>query len=277
LLFLLLFLGTSLVGLWLYDFRKTPYLASVVREVISDYSLPLSVLINSLFGSLVFQAVEIEEPPEPITEPWQFTDMLDLPVWAIFAAAGFGFLLSLLFFMDQNISSQMVNSPDNRLRKGSAYHWDMLVVAVINAVLSLFGMPWVHAALPHSPLHVRALADREKFYSNGHLVERVVHVRETRLTALLSHAIIGVSVLAIPVPLNLIPTPVLYGVFLWMSITGLEGSQFWERILLLFTEQAQYPPAHFVRRVRQRRMHLFTFYQVGDWVGVVMLGGLQSG
>jgi hypothetical protein len=33
-----------------------------------------------------------------------------LPVWAIFLAAVFGLMLSLLFFMDQNISSALVNA-----------------------------------------------------------------------------------------------------------------------------------------------------------------------
>lgn len=37
-----------------------------------------------------------------------------LPVGAVFAAAGLGFSLSLLFFMDQNISSALVNAPSNK-------------------------------------------------------------------------------------------------------------------------------------------------------------------
>lgn len=56
-----------------------------------------------------------------------------------------------------------------RLKKGAAYHWDLFVVAVINAFLSIFTMPWVHAALPHSPLHVRALADLEDRVDQGHV------------------------------------------------------------------------------------------------------------
>ena len=51
----------------------------------------------------------------------------------------------------------------------AAYHWDLFVVAVINAFLSIFTMPWVHAALPHSPLHVRALADLEDRVDQGHV------------------------------------------------------------------------------------------------------------
>ena len=37
-----------------------------------------------------------------------------LGVGAVFAAALLGFCLSLLFFMDQNITSAMVNNPGNK-------------------------------------------------------------------------------------------------------------------------------------------------------------------
>lgn len=57
----------------------------------------------------------------------------------------------------------------HRLKKGAAYHLDLFVVALINGFLSIFGLPWVHAALPHSPLHVRALADVEERVDQGHV------------------------------------------------------------------------------------------------------------
>lgn len=58
-----------------------------------------------------------------------------------------------------------------RLVKGTAYHWDLLLIAIINTGLSLFGMPWIHAAYPHSPLHVRALAQVEDRVEHGHICE----------------------------------------------------------------------------------------------------------
>ena len=58
-----------------------------------------------------------------------------------------------------------------RLKKGPAYHWDLFVVALVTAFLSLFGLPWMHATLPHSPLHVRGLADVEERVDQGHVYE----------------------------------------------------------------------------------------------------------
>ena len=102
----------------------------------------------------------------------------------------------------------------------------------------------------------------------------VVHVRETRLTTLISHLLIAVSMLMLPTPLNYIPIAVLYGkfaqttfsknkhfkfgllcwshvqfhvseihrvmfsgLFMFLAITALKDFQLWERMLLIFTEQ----------------------------------------
>ena len=46
-----------------------------------------------------------------------------------------------------------------------------MVVALLNGILSVFGLPWMHAAIPHSPLHVRCLADVEERVEQGHVYE----------------------------------------------------------------------------------------------------------
>lgn len=62
-------------------------------------------------------------------------------------------------------------------------------------------------------------------------------MRETRLTGIVSHILIGLSVFLIPYPMAYIPTAVLNGLFLYMAITSLNGNQMFERITLLFMEQ----------------------------------------
>lgn len=156
----------------------------------------------------------------------------------------------------------------------------------------------MHGVLPHSPLHVRSLADVEERVDQGHVYEMyaldcspseyltfyfvysIVKVRETRLTGIVSHILIGLSVFLIPYPLAYIPTAVLNGLFLYMAITSLNNNQMFERITLLFMEQvshgtpikkslfivillqAAYPPNHYIRRCPQRKIHLFTICQM---------------
>lgn len=57
------------------------------------------------------------------------------------------------------------------MKKGCAYHLDLLVVAVLNAFLTMYGLPMMHGVLPHSPLHVRSLADIEQISEQGHVRE----------------------------------------------------------------------------------------------------------
>ena len=50
LLYILLTLGTVWLGTFLYKFKQTPYLTSAKRELLTDYALPVSVIIMSLSG-----------------------------------------------------------------------------------------------------------------------------------------------------------------------------------------------------------------------------------
>lgn len=191
LLYLILMLGTVWLGLTLFDFVKTPFLSPRKRELLSDYSLPVAVIVFSIIGSVGFWRVPLDQFKLNGEYTMELVPFSELSIGGYFFSALLGFSLSILFFMDQNISAAMVNSPENHLKKGNAYHWDLVVVAIINLVTSIFGLPFMHAVLPHSPLHVQCLADKETRVTNGYAQDVVTHVRETRLTNLFSNILIG--------------------------------------------------------------------------------------
>lgn len=56
-----------------------------------------------------------------------------------------------------------------RLLKGTTFHWDLMLTGFINILMSCLGLPWMHAAFPHSSLHARQLAKVEQHVENGHL------------------------------------------------------------------------------------------------------------
>ena len=191
LLYLILMLGTVWLGLTLFDFVKTPFLSPRKRELLSDYSLPVAVVVFSIIGSVGFWRVPLDKFRLDGDYKMELVAFGELKTGGYFFSALLGFSLSILFFMDQNISAAMVNSPENHLKKGNAYHWDLVVVAIINLITSIFGLPFMHAVLPHSPLHVQCLADKETRVTNGYAQDVVTHVRETRLTNLFSNILIG--------------------------------------------------------------------------------------
>uniref|UniRef100_A0A663DJM3 Solute carrier family 4 member 11 n=1 Tax=Aquila chrysaetos chrysaetos TaxID=223781 RepID=A0A663DJM3_AQUCH len=235
---LMLMLGTLWLGHTLYQFKKSPYLHARVREILSDCALPISVLTFSAVGSYIFKEIEMSKfNYNPSESLFVLAPVQSLSIGSVMSAMGLGFLLSMLFFIEQNIVASLTNAPENRLVKGTAYHWDLLLVALINTGLSIFGLPWIHAAFPHSPMHVRALAYVEERVENGHIYETIVSVKETRLTSLVANFLVGLSLLLLPFPLQWIPKPVLYGLFLYIALTSIDGNQLFERVALLLKEQ----------------------------------------
>uniref|UniRef100_A0AAX7TBH8 Bicarbonate transporter-like transmembrane domain-containing protein n=1 Tax=Astatotilapia calliptera TaxID=8154 RepID=A0AAX7TBH8_ASTCA len=243
---LLLMLGTLWLGYTLYLIKRSPYLNDKIREVVSDCALPVSVLILSFTGSYLF--IDIQRDHNPGMNA--------------LSAVGLGFLLALLIFIDQNIVISLTHVPEHKLLKGTAFHWDLMLTGFINILMSCLGLPWMHAAFPHSSLHARQLAKVEQQVENGHLYTTIVSVKETRLTSLVANILIGLSVFMLPIPLQWIPKPVLYGLFLYIAATSLDGNQMVDRMTLLLKEQTSYPPTHYIRRVPQRKVHYFTGLQI---------------
>lgn len=67
--------------------------------------------------------------------------------------------------------------------------------------------------------------------------DSIVSVQETRLTALVANILIGLSAFMLPIPLQWIPKPILYGLFLYIAATSLDGNQMVDRMCLLLKEQ----------------------------------------
>ena len=274
--------GTLFIAVQIYNFKWSPFLSSGKRKLVAEYALPFSVLVMSLIGSYFMKDVKLETftdekyEMKPVYSPFEYKAMKfygcteddeghkckGIDAASFITSAALGFIVSMLFFVEANVAASMVNNPHNKLKKGSAYHLDMLTTAVINIILSVFGLPWMHACLPTSPMHVRGLADIEEKVELGYVKEIIVSVRETRLTTLIANILVFISLLLIPVPLEYIPIPALYGVLLFIAISSLSDFQLWERVLLLLTEQTLYPPIHYIRKVPQKAVHTFTALQL---------------
>jgi len=267
---LILALGTFFIALNLSRFRRSRYLLPKMREFFADFgptiALGAMTVVAVWFRGEVSLAV-LDAPerfgPTLAGRSWLLNPFHpDLPRWVWFAAAVPALLAAILVYLDQNITARLINSPDHKLHKGEAYHLDLGVVGVLVGVCSLFGLPWLVAATVRSLNHVRSLATVEEVVSsNGEAHERVIHVRENRLTPLAIHALIGFSLLLLPL-LKLIPLAVLYGIFLYMGVVSMKGNQFFERLNLWATDPSLYPSAHYIRRVPMRVIHAFTALQL---------------
>ena len=265
---LLLAMGTYYIAMGLTRFRRSHYLLSPIREFLSDFGPSIALGAMIAVALFWFHDVDYETLPAPeslrptLDDRSWLVSLLDAPVWVWFASIGPALLVTVLVFVDQNITARLVNSPDHKLTKGVAYHYDLALMAVLIAFCSLFGLPWLVAATVRSLNHVRSLATLEEVVtSRGDSHERVIHVRETRVTGLAIHLLIGLSLLLLPV-LHHVPMAVLYGLFLFMGIVSMKGNQLFERLGLWITDTSLYPATHYIRRVPNAVIHKFTLIQV---------------
>jgi hypothetical protein len=259
-------MGTFSISRYLKQATNTPYLRRSIRNFLSDFGPTIAILAMT-FLALSFSDIKLNTPvvPETIStttgRPW-LVNIFEIPTWAIFATIGPAILAVILLFLDQNITTRLVNSPDNKLVKGSGYHLDLAVVGIIVVVGSLFALPWIVAATVHSLNHVKALASvKVEDIGGGVKKEIIVSVRENRLSGLGIHTMIAASLLFMSY-VAYIPMPVLFGLFLFMGFASLTGNQFYERIMLWVTDPKLYPSTSYLKLMPPKEVHKFTFIQL---------------
>lgn len=266
LLGLVLALGTFVLARTLQWFRNSRYLRWWVRDFLADFGPAISILVMTIIAILMHEIprshAEVPEVFGTTTgRPW-IIDMFSVPVWIWFASLVPAVLAVVLLFLDQNITTRLVNARHHKLRKGSGYHQDLLVVGLIVAVASLFGLPWIVAATVHSLNHVRSLATHQLVEKDGESREEIVSVRENRISALMVHILIGVSLLFLPLVAT-IPMSVLFGLFLFMGFATLAGNELFERFRMWAMDPRLYPKTHhFIGKVPMKVVHAFTAVQL---------------
>ncbi|KAG6925141.1 solute carrier family 4 member 11, partial [Chelydra serpentina] len=86
-----------------------------VREILSDCALPISVLTFSIVGSYFFKEIEMSKfNYNPSESLFVLAPIRSLSIGSVMSAMGLGFLLSMLFFIEQNIVASLTNAPENR-------------------------------------------------------------------------------------------------------------------------------------------------------------------
>ncbi len=183
-----------------------------------------------------------------------------------FASAVPALLLTILLFMDQQITSVIVNRSEHKLKKGYGYHLDMLIVGVMIGVCSVVGLPWCVAATVLCLGHIDSLKMETETSAPGE-TPQFLGVREQRVTGVMVFVLTGLSVKLAPI-LKYIPMPVLYGVLMYMGIASLKGMQFVDRVGLLFMPPKYQPDTTYLRHVPLRKVHLFTLFQVNKYTSI---------
>ncbi|XP_060894252.1 solute carrier family 4 member 4a isoform X2 [Labrus mixtus] len=261
----ILFFGTYTCSMCLKKFKSSPFFPTTVRKLISDFAIILAILIFCGVDILVGVdtpklIVPTEFKPTSPNRGWFVPPFGGNPWWVYIASALPALLVTILVFMDQQITAVIVNRKEHKLKKGAGYHLDLFWVAVLLVVCSFLGLPWYVAATVISIAHIDSLKMETETSAPGEQ-PKFLGVREQRLTGVVVFILTGLSVFMSPI-LKFIPMPVLYGVFLYMGVASLNGVQFMDRLKLLLMPAKHQPDLIYLRHVPLRKVHLFTFIQI---------------
>uniref|UniRef100_A0A8C4GYC4 Anion exchange protein n=1 Tax=Dicentrarchus labrax TaxID=13489 RepID=A0A8C4GYC4_DICLA len=260
----ILFFGTYTCSMALKQFKTSRFFPTTVRKLISDFAIILTILlfcgVDAFVGVNTPKLIVPSEfkPTSPL-RGWFIPPFGGNPWWVYLAAALPALLVTILIFMDQQITAVIVNRKEHKLKKGAGYHLDLFWVAILMIVCSFMGLPWYVAATVISIAHIDSLKMETQTSAPGEQ-PKFLGVREQRVTGIFVFLLTGLSVFMAPI-LKFIPMPVLYGVFLYMGVASLNGVQFMDRLQLLLMPAKHQPDLIYLRHVPQRRIHLFTFIQ----------------
>lgn len=201
-----------------------------LRRAITSFGPPAVIVMMSLISASPFmQQLGLERLAIPKTFSLasiltKRPDIFSLPMNMRLLTMIPALLLTMLFYLDQNISIRTVNG--FQMKKGEAYHVDMLALSTIVLILSVSGLPWMCGATVQSLTHVRAMG---KLKMDDNDKETVVDIVENRMSGFITHTLVLSSVLLLPI-LSQIPMAVVSGVFLYSGSKMMLGNQFLERL-----------------------------------------------
>ncbi|NXS41306.1 S4A4 protein, partial [Balaeniceps rex] len=158
----LLFGGTFLSCTALKHFRSSRYFPMGVRKLVSDFAIILAILTSCIIdAALGLETPKLLVPSElKPTNPargWIVFPFGANPWWVCLLSAVPAVLITILIFMDQQITAVILNRREYKLQKGAGFHLDLFCVSLLMVITSATGLPWYVSATVISLAHMESL------------------------------------------------------------------------------------------------------------------------
>ena len=154
-----------------------------------------------------------------------------------------------------------------RLKKPAAYHLDILVLAFVNLFLGFLDLPLVCASKMHTFHHIHAMSIHTfEFDEEGEPKSISLNVTETRVTGLISHILLGVSLFWSEI-MNL-PSAIFAGLLAYMGVVTLLDSQIFAHLFSILWKPGNLPPGHWLRNVKRWKVLVLNLLQIACIVAI---------
>ncbi|XP_065051881.1 band 3 anion transport protein-like isoform X2 [Rhopilema esculentum] len=268
---LVLLIGTFLIAFFLRKFRNSHFFSSKWRRIMSDFGVPIAMIfmvcVDLTTDNIFTEKINIPQTLRPTKAERRgffvnpLGDKKRLELGYIVLGVIPAILVSILIFMETELTGVLLNKKRNKLKKGGGFNLDLFMMGVLTGISSVFGLPWMCAATLRSVQHINALVIMSRCHAPG---ERpfLVEVKEQRLTNVAIHILVGL-VLFMSDVIREIPYAVLLGVFLYLGLISLfSGIQFMEQMRLFFTPRKYHPNKRYIYMIPLYKILIYTAVQL---------------
>lgn len=232
-------IGTMLVAIFLSTAESwKPLFHKYLRIGLAEYAAAISIIVFigmphvGQLASLDKQTLQVSSHAFRPSSPDRSVFLVQfwhLPVTWVFAAIIPGFIITILFFFDHEVSSIICTIDRYGTKKPGGFAWDIVLLGTTTALCGILGIPPANGLLPQAPLHSESLLhpEEETFAvsvtseekTEQKTEEKVVRrVYEQRWSAFLhAGAILAFVSPPLQLVLGLTPTSVLAGLFMFMG------------------------------------------------------------
>ena len=281
-------IGTMLLATFLSTAESwTPLFHRYIRMGLVEYAAAISIIVFIAMphigelASLDKQTLQVSDDALQPSDPNRsvfFVHLWQLPVPWIFAAMVSGFIITILFFFDHEVSSIICTTDRYGIRKPRGFAWDIILLGTTTALCGILGIPPANGLLPQAPLHSESLlyTDPEQTsITNASTSKtqpaRIRLVHEQRWSAFLHSAAILIFITP-PLQriLGLTPTSVLAGLFMFMGEQSLAVNPILYRFIYLLTPPSELP--NLPKAVKSYHgVHTYTITQILVTAGIFIV------
>ncbi|GAA6010976.1 hypothetical protein JCM8202_003851 [Rhodotorula sphaerocarpa] len=265
-----------------------------------DYSFAAAIIFFTGFVHIPgwIASTDLEQLPisstfEPTLNRNWVVPFWNLPVKWVFVALPFGFLVTLLFYFDNNVSSVMAQSRGFPVKRPAGFHWDFFLLGCTTFVAGIIGLPAPNGLVPQAPVHTEALSVTDLVPEEAPLAEggffegdvkearkearrnrrirgeerRPLRVVRTRVVEQrVSHFAMGMLILGtmstpLLVVLGEMRRAMFAGIFIVVGWGSIEGNGIVHKTLYLFRDRRMTPTEHPLYRISKRSIAEFVAIQ----------------
>ena len=223
-----------------------------------------------------------------VDRPW-VVDFWNLDAKWIFVAMPFGFLMTLLFYYDHNVSSLTAQARHFPLSKPAGFHWDFFLLGLTCFVAGILNIPLPNGLVPQAPVHTdsctyytehvneirttRSIVDEGQppvITEKTRTADRVAEQRVSHF--LMALLLLGTMTGPLLMVLGLMPRAIFSGVFFivgWGSVNADNGIV--HKVLYLFREPRFRQPSDPLNRVPKKKIWLYIGLQLLGWAASVAI------